>query len=242
MQRWLMVVALALGLISSSAQAGSAYESWRATIIAGGDTLNIFMDPGMYNVAAGKFDSWYDSQHGAQWVCMNCAPHDWGIAEAFSYNAQQMRKEQNPQYLSDHVFLFLNIERRGTGQAPLKWRTSATDSVIVTLRDGRRLPTNPPKQLDVQEERVARKGESFVQACAQAKLLLGGQDLLTIEQINARRKNPAYRDARYNEFTMFCTVKDPPKNFLELIAGVRVYFNGQPIDLQQSNATLVGAR
>lgn len=214
---------------------------WRAQLIVDADTLRFWLDPGIYDETKPGFMKWEDSQSAARSGCMNCNPNGWGVAEFMQYRMNQMMKEQNPRYLADLTFFFMNVERVGAGSSSLAFRLTAADSVIVSLSNGRRFVAEPPKHLDVAAA-VARRGEGFEMTCRQVELQLGGQALLTRSQIDGRRRQLAYRHARYNEFILPITIKNPPRNLFDQVQAVRIYFNGKPISFERNGQDLVGAR
>jgi hypothetical protein len=121
---WLVV------LISWSTMASAAtYDDarWRSQITVGTDTLRFWLDPGIYDEARSGFMKWDESQAAARFGCMNCDPRGWGTSEFMQYRMNQMLKEQNPRYLADLTFLFLNIERVGVGAGVLSFRMTAAD-------------------------------------------------------------------------------------------------------------------
>ncbi len=235
---WVMLV-----VGSATALQASPYDvaRWRAQITVGSDTLRFWLDPGIYDEAKSGFMRWEDSQSAARSACMNCDPRGWGTSEFMQYRMNQMLKEQNPRYLADLTFFFMNVERLGTGAGSLTFRLTAADSAIVSFSNSRRFVSEPPKQLDVAAA-VARRGEGFEMTCRQAELMLGGQSLLTRSQIDRRRQQLAYRHARYNEFIIPVRITSPPRNLFDQVQAVRIYFNGQPVNFERNGQDLVGAR
>lgn len=234
--------ALLLVVLASAVQAAPGFDEapWRAQRIVNGDTLSFWADPGIYDVARNGFMKWDESQSAVRFGCMNCAPSSWGSKEFWQYRMDQMLKEQNPHYLMDLTFFFINVERLGTSTVPMSWRTTAADSMVVTFTDGSRFVSEPPKDLEIIS--MARKSEGFEMTCRQAKLQLGGQPLLIKAQIDARRRDLAYRYSRFNEFAIPLRIKDPPKNLFSRVQSIRLYFADQPIDLERNDRVLIGAR
>lgn len=229
-------------MVVATTATASPYDDapWRSQRIVSGDTLSFWADPGIYDVARNGFMKWDESQSAVRMGCMNCAPTSWGAKEFWQYRMDQMTKEQNPRYLADLTFFFINVERRGSGATTLWFRGSPGDSVVVTLTDGTRLCSEPPKKIEVTS--MVRRSEGFELTCRQAELQLAGQKLLTKSQIEGRRNQLAYRYARFNEFAVMFRIKDPPKDLFSRVRSIRVYFSGHPIDLERNDRALIGAR
>lgn len=251
--------------LAGPAQAGYHDAPWRTEVtrtytVRGEsfiDTFRVWIDYGAVDGRTKSRMSWDDTQRTARQICTICTSvRTWGTAEeSRAWRARNTGDKFNFRPLSTHVFLIVNIESHGPmpiSQRPA-WRQRPNDVVEVHLRDGRRLTSYGPLEVQVREASLAMPSSLAEQMCMQNKGMLEGQVLYTpaeLEQLWRASQKPRPRDhedqlnweflrAMYGRLTTEATFLVPFETGDSLfrprdIDGVRLHFLEAWVDLQPS--------
>lgn len=235
---WLYIVVLGVLFVPEVGAADPV--PWRGALVDGADTLNIRVDPGIFDTSIQKYWSWENTQRKARNDCIACGASKWGKQELVKLVWARTLKDQSYRPLEDWIFLLVSIEVVGASGTNRTWRFGDDEPVVLTMDNGQVLTSEPPRELPEPSISLDHRSEAYFRVCRQMKLMLAGRVLYRPDELVERAKlNPEYRDDPSNAFVVPFKFRDPPRDFLKHIRGIKLRIANQWVELQSTaTATL----
>lgn len=182
--RWSILFAVVATLSATSASAQLPYNEspFRTEVTINGVGYRLWVDQEAINPDARHGRSpWGDMQQFCRHFCFRCAPLAWGESQTNRALNAIETKDFNYVPLDSTTFIPLNIQvAAGTLPNPHPtYRQSYRDSLVVYLRDGRRLVSVPPMAIPQPALNFRMKTQASIQTCLLLKRQLEGITIFT---------------------------------------------------------------
>lgn len=224
-----------LGMVATATIASADAIPWRGVMMSGEDTVKIRIDPGVFDTSIQKHWNWRDTQELARNNCMACGAGKWGAQELARAAMAKMTKDQGYRPLEDWIFLLVSIEVVGPSSSNPTWRFSHDEQVVLTMHDNSVLISEPPREMPEPSPNLQQHSEAYINKCRTIRLMLGGRVLYKSPKlVELGQRHREYRDDPSNAFLIPFKHKDPPRDFLKGVRGVKVRIGNQWVELQST--------
>ncbi len=246
-QLWMMMLIVVWPMVAT-AQMEFTKSPFRATAVIKGVTYNIWADELAFNPGhPNKPDSWATMQYYCRIYCYKCAPQVWGRAEFDQARLRESLRDQGYVPLLSMAFIPLNFAVVG-GELPQPrptFRLSGRDTMVLILRDGRRLTSYPPVDAPTTSLSFKTPTEKSMAICAYLERQLDGVMMQTREELdekyysNDESTRLHYHDHPWAVISLVPIPNEGKEFSLQDVAAMYIYFQGLKVDLQsQAVSTL----